>query len=946
MTEPQNTGKLLAELHALEQGDRVARVRSAGPPDEVLGRLAAEAEQLAITDAGRALDATECLIAVSEAIGSPLGRSLVLRARGSALCHVGRLEEGWLSCDAAAQLAEDAGRPVESGLARLRSMQALGELGRFDDSIAAGEAARAAFDRAGEDKLKARSEVNLGVIFQRRDDPARAMQYFDGARPRLGDTPMALGTVDNNRGEALLALNDFAGAGAAFRSALEHCERAEADLSAAVVEGNLADLASRQGQLHRAVYHFECARRRLETTGSSGHLSRLLTEQAEAVSVLGLPADALGLYEEALPQLDRAGQALEAARARAGLGCTLVRLARFSDARTALAAAARAFDELGHGTARARVDLIRAELCAANDLPDESRRLIHSALAVLHDRPIEAAAARHLLARLAMADNALDLAEAELTAALALARRLDLAPLLADVLHTFGRLRRRQGDLTAAVGNLQSATTQIERVRGTLNAQRFRGAYLSDRLAVYDDLITALLDQGEVEQTERAFAVAEQAKSRLLLEQVSGEIDMAPENALSADPSEQRLVDEHADLRGRLNAMYSRLGDDDLAGVSGAWQKSLIDLERRLEEMESRLTTTRGAAGLYARSIDLEGATAALPPATTLLEYVIANDEVLAFVVGKEGDTAVCRRLATTGVLDDAMARLQFQINRALRPGAHDGWRGERMLADIRAELRGLDRLLFEPLRPLIAADSRLLIVPHGALHLLPFHALWDGERHLVETREVHYCPSASLYAQLGTGRRPAERRAVVVGVADSTAPNIESEAERVAGTLGVASEDILIGDAATVDRFEERSRGAAMLHLACHARFAPGTPFGSGLRLADRWLTVRDIYAMRLEAELVTLSGCETGRSQVRGGDELVGLLRGFFAAGVSTLLLSLWRVDDESAADTMAAFYELWPNSDATTKAAALREAQLAGLARRPHPAFWAPFQLVGKP
>jgi CHAT domain-containing protein len=76
------------------------------------------------------------------------------------------------------------------------------------------------------------------------------------------------------------------------------------------------------------------------------------------------------------------------------------------------------------------------------------------------------------------------------------------------------------------------------------------------------------------------------------------------------------------------------------------------------------------------------------------------------------------------------------------------------------------------------------------------------------------------------------------------------------------------------------------------------------------------------------------------------MGMLRGFFAAGARSLLVSLWRVDDESAAEIMGTFYKLWhSDSGARTKAAALREAQLEGLARRPHPAFWAPFRLVGR-
>ena len=111
------------------------------------------------------------------------------------------------------------------------------------------------------------------------------------------------------------------------------------------------------------------------------------------------------------------------------------------------------------------------------------------------------------------------------------------------------------------------------------------------------------------------------------------------------------------------------------------------------------------------------------------------------------------------------------------------------------------------------------------------------------------------------------------------------------------------------------------------------------GGKFADRWLTVRDIYALRLRAKLVTLSACDTGRAVVGSGDELVGLVRGFFAAGAASLLLSLWLVNDESGADQMARFYDAWRRG--ATKPAALRAAQLAHLTERPHPAFWAPFE-----
>jgi len=98
----------------------------------------------------------------------------------------------------------------------------------------------------------------------------------------------------------------------------------------------------------------------------------------------------------------------------------------------------------------------------------------------------------------------------------------------------------------------------------------------------------------------------------------------------------------------------------------------------------------------------------------------------------------------------------------------------------------------------------------------------------------------------------------------------------------------------------------ANLLHLACHGRFRSDNPLFSSLQLADGWLTVRDTYNLKLQCDLVTLSACETGVSQVAPGDELIGLARGFFAAGAPTLLVSLWAVDDEATTQLMTLFYQ----------------------------------------
>src|SRR5262249_5005347 len=134
------------------------------------------------------------------------------------------------------------------------------------------------------------------------------------------------------------------------------------------------------------------------------------------------------------------------------------------------------------------------------------------------------------------------------------------------------------------------------------------------------------------------------------------------------------------------------------------------------------------------------------------------------------------------------------------------------------------------------------------------------------------------------------------------------------------------------------------ILHIASHAAFRLDQPDLSFIELADGQLLTDDLLQEDLGYELVTLSACETGRTQVAAGDELIGLGRGFLYAGAGALAASLWRVADEVALPLMSGFYGALHAG--ASKASALRTAQLALLQADPelHPAFWGPFQLVG--
>ncbi len=118
-----------------------------------------------------------------------------------------------------------------------------------------------------------------------------------------------------------------------------------------------------------------------------------------------------------------------------------------------------------------------------------------------------------------------------------------------------------------------------------------------------------------------------------------------------------------------------------------------------------------------------------------------------------------------------------------------------------------------------------------------------------------------------------------------------------------------------------------------------------SSIKLHDGWLTAADVMQLDLASTLVTLSACESGRNEVFAGDELIGLTRAFLGVGASTLVVSLWVVQDETTSSLMEKYYERLRDG-AAGPAEALRAAQLAIKDEHPHPYYWAPFVLVGKP
>jgi CHAT domain-containing protein len=283
------------------------------------------------------------------------------------------------------------------------------------------------------------------------------------------------------------------------------------------------------------------------------------------------------------------------------------------------------------------------------------------------------------------------------------------------------------------------------------------------------------------------------------------------------------------------------------------------------------------------------------------------------------------------------MLQLQFSQFRLSPDHVHEFV--DTLLHATQARLRDLYMGLIAPILNKLQG-KHLLIVPHESLHCVPFHALYDGKNYLIDSYSISYAPSASIYAQCRQKQANQAGHSLILGVADQQTPCIYEELQSIAALLPQAK--LFLGADANEKVLQEYGAGSQLVHIASHGFFRQDRPMFSGIRLGDTFLTLYDLYRLKLPVEHITLSGCSTGVNAVAAGDEIIGLMRGLLFAGARSLLLSLWNVNDSTTAEFMRSFYGRFLSSQ--NRALALQGAMKELRSSHPHPYYWAPFILVG--
>ena len=492
---------------------------------------------------------------------------------------------------------------------------------------------------------------------------------------------------------------------------------------------------------------------------------------------------------------------------------------------------------------------------------------------------------------------------------------------------------------------------------------------------IFTDCLGALAEVGE---TAEAFHVLERGRARAFLKQLA-ERDLL----FSSD-----LPEEMARKRRELDKQFESI-QGSLARLSSTREaadaKRLLDRLREIRDQQQELTaqirkrSPRLASLQYPEPLDLAGARQALDPGTALLAYSIGEDKSYLFVVHPPERPKPGLSVFSIPIGRKALQETVRSFRGLLREARSDP-------KLVTSQAKKLYALLVAPAEAQIGPAKRLLISADGPLHTLPIAALVRKGRYLTEWKPIHSVLSATVYAELKKARRPSSNvvpsqivafggpvypklpkdrdtapaptleilTAVRRGLSLASIPATREEVRNIAALYPGAR--IFLGAEATEERAKSIGKEARYLHFACHGLLDERFPLNSALALTipehpqegqdNGLLQSWEIFeSVRLDADLVTLSACDTALGKEMGGEGLVGLTRAFQYAGARSVLASLWGVADVSTARFMKRFYSHLRAGE--SKDEALRAAQvdqIRGKSGSSHPFHWAAFELFG--
>jgi CHAT domain-containing protein len=539
-----------------------------------------------------------------------------------------------------------------------------------------------------------------------------------------------------------------------------------------------------------------------------------------------------------------------------------------------------------------------------------------------------------------------------------------------------GQTLQALDQLPAARAAFEEAVMTIERMRDQLaGGEHERIRYLTTRLIPWHRLVEILVAQGDA---SAALNYAESAKARGLLDVMqNGHAVVTDAMTAQEQEQEQKINAELASLNGQILHASQRPATDQALleqlrerqqqtrSEREAFYNSLYATHRELRELRGK-----------AQPLKLEEVARFLPDSTSvLLNYLVADDKTFLFVLTRSGPRGEIKvRAYTINITAAALAEKASSFRQLLAKRSFDFQPAARELYD----------LLLKPAAAQLLGKRLLIISPDAGLWELPFQVLRPApNRYLIENHAIAYTPSLSVLRETVKLRKERARnkadarlilamgnptlgretmaraKSVLMSENLNPLPEAEEQVTALKQIYGSSQSLVLTGAEAREEVFKAEAPKYRILHLATHGVLNDSSGIYSHLLLAqsedggkeDGLLEAWELIRMKLSAELVVLSACETARGRWGAGEGIVGMTGMLFVAGCPTIVVSQWKVEAASTAKLMVDFHRQFklgltrlqsaPGTAQSLQAAALKMLR-SGQYR--HPFYWAGFVVMG--
>ncbi|MEO8391789.1 MAG: CHAT domain-containing protein [Chloroflexota bacterium] len=875
-------------------------------------------------DARVSLWMAQSMMTLGDLHGDPQYTALGKMAYGDALRFLGRITEAHHTLQEAGALFQTLHDEIgwaRTRIGRLLTSQAFGAE-EIQQALADIDQARKIFLRQQRFDLLVRLSINLAAFHELRSEFSRAKQTL------LLDIELLHDDVNGYRAKLLhnlgileLAEGDCSASRLHFHDAEHIFQQLDQPSDVALVRSSQAALLMIQG-------HYRAALQIMQSIDAQlGTHERVRNQLSQIVCYQLLGAHqkaqftALRLVEGRDPV-----NLLDQATAQMYLGESLAEMTYFTAAVSALNQAESLYREAGNLENVYEVCLRRAYIYLKSGQFQESQRDVLTA-ADSSDGYVNMRA-NLVLGALALQEQRLVDASNYAVRAFLEARRMGMEVLRFAAFMLLGNVREAEGHFEKAQFHYQQANSRIIRIQRELTVD-FRPGFLESNHAALHSAIRVSLRQQQIEQ---AFRTLEEMKTLVIFQHLAGRRARLPGVDTSTENHDlQRKIAEFERCREHYQWLMSR----ETEAYSEARHAEKRALETEMTELRAAIRLLSSDTFPDQEPPEIDAVQARLDGDVGLIEFYSDGSALYAFLLSHDQQMELVRLPASYSDIKKTLNNLRRSMGQALAVGPEDavGY----YLEATQKILQALDHDLFAPIREFMIRYSRLIVVPFGILHSVPFHLLHNGKRYLAQDHLTVILPASGLL----TRKLSAHPSGVVaIGYCEGKAEyRMEREAHRVAQIFGGKP---YVGSEAISQQLNKPA--TQILHIAAHGKHNLSQPRLSHLRLADGLMYMDDLGQFDLEYQLVTLSACSVGAGYPSGGDELIGLGHGFLYSGAAALVSSLWDVDDEAAEMFIDHFYDLLKTGCSKADALQQGQAALRQTNRFRHPAYWGAFQLLG--